>query len=126
MTLKTDWITDETVTPAYMNQVGEEVNKNTDTLKSKSNTNHKHKKSEITDFEHEHTMSDIKDFEANASNINFDKNGTDLKSVTVQDAVKEVNAKANANKELILSVQAELGTNKATLIDNISYVFNSY
>lgn len=78
---------------------------------------------------HNHTMQDIEGFEANATNITFDKNGTDLTAQNVQTAIVEINNKSNksvealskaeANEASILQIQEEIGTNRATLESNV-------
>lgn len=45
---------------------------------------------------------------ANASQINFDKTGTDLNSTQVENAIKEVNTKVNANTDDITQLKSGL------------------
>lgn len=45
---------------------------------------------------------------ANASQINFDKTGTDLNSTQVENAIKEVNTKANTNANDIYQLKSGL------------------
>ena len=135
MTLKTDWILDEIVSPNHMNDICRNINENTKKLNgidnnannyihpdkhpaniieessgkrfvsdseknnwnNKANSEHEHSKNDITDFSHRHNMSDIDGFDADASSINYNKNGCSNVDNALDSLYSTVN---NLNTEL--------------------------
>ena len=61
---------------------------------------------------------------ANASQINFDKTGTNLNSTQTENAIKEVNAKVNTNTSDI--DQLKSGLTSATTVENITSTFYTH
>lgn len=61
---------------------------------------------------------------ANASQINFDKTGTDLSATQTENAIKEVNGKVNANAEDITQLKSGLNVSQSgtTLSDLATYL----
>lgn len=56
---------------------------------------------------------------ANASQINFDKTGTDLNSTQTENAIKEVNTKVNTNTEDITQLKSGLTSVTITMPNQI-------
>lgn len=62
----------------------------------------------------------------NASQINFDKTGTDLNSTQVENAIKEVNAKVNTNADDITQLKSGLMSNPTAATKNSDYVGDNF
>lgn len=65
---------------------------------------------------------DMENMSTDAKGTSYDSSTSELDAKNVQDAIDKVNAKAEANKTSILSLQEELGVNKATLQNNINAI----
>lgn len=144
MALKTNWGLDETVLPNDMNQIGIEVNKNTEKLKNvedgankyvhpkthdssmivttankrftsdnemdgKSNTDHDHNRSDITDFEHTHNMDDIEGLELSSTNVNRPNGKTVEKSISDNEtSILKIQNEINGQTEKAISMHNRL------------------